>query len=203
MTEAGMPLRSDYGDHGNLEIFKLGKRTTSVSIMAQLKDGATDGGSPHESPRSHASAEHRRQHRSCVNCYQRKVRCNRILPCTPCSRAGLQCVYPTTARAASNKAPSLQDISDRLERLESLLMEALGRNSAEHVPAPKQETQVQESQTREAVSVPVAQTKPTYLNDVSSRPWEALLQAGNRAHYVDNTNLLDVFQDVRHPVSGA
>ncbi|RSL68534.1 hypothetical protein CEP53_002509 [Fusarium sp. AF-6] len=163
--------------------------------MAQLKDNATDGGSPHESPQSHASAEHRRQHRSCVNCYQRKVRCNRILPCTPCARAGLQCVYPTLARAASNKAPSLQDISDRLERRESLLMEALGRNSAEHVPAPKQEAQVQESQTQEARSVPMPPTKPTYLNDVSSRPWEALLQAGNRAHYVDNTNLLDVFQD--------
>lgn len=169
--------------------------------MAQIKDSAVDQGSPHESPQSQASAEHRRQHRSCVNCYQRKVRCNRILPCTPCARAGLQCVYPTTARAASNKAPSLQDISDRLERLESLLLETLGRNSTEHALAPKQETQVQESQIREARVVPVPTTKPTYLNDVSSRPWEALLQAGNRAHYVDNTNLLDLFQDVGRPIS--
>ncbi|KAJ4324268.1 hypothetical protein N0V84_003971 [Fusarium piperis] len=123
--------------------------------MAQLKDSAVDGGSP----QSQASAEHPRQHRSCVNCYQRK------------------------------------DISDRLERLESLLMEALGRDSGEHALAPKQEARVQESQIQEARSVAVPPTKPTYLNDVSSRPWEALLQAGNRAHYVDNTNLLDVFQD--------
>ncbi|KAJ5605528.1 hypothetical protein N7510_008309 [Penicillium lagena] len=33
--------------------------------------------------------------RSCEGCHQRKVRCDREVPCTNCSRYGMTCVYPT------------------------------------------------------------------------------------------------------------
>ena len=59
--------------------------------------------------------------RSCRGCHQRKVRCDRGVPCTNCSRCGIACVYPTKDRNVARNAPSLQNISNRLERLEILL----------------------------------------------------------------------------------
>ncbi|PTB48002.1 hypothetical protein M431DRAFT_501578 [Trichoderma harzianum CBS 226.95] len=59
--------------------------------------------------------------RSCEGCYQRKIRCDRGVPCTNCSRHGMTCVYPTRDPDAAQKPCTLRDVSNRLERLESLL----------------------------------------------------------------------------------
>ncbi|PNP56930.1 hypothetical protein THARTR1_03077 [Trichoderma harzianum] len=59
--------------------------------------------------------------RSCEGCYQRKIRCDRGVPCTNCSRHGMACVYPTRDPDAAQKPCTLRDISNRLERLEGLL----------------------------------------------------------------------------------
>lgn len=61
--------------------------------------------------------------RSCRGCHQRKVRCDRGMPCTNCSRCGITCVYPTKDKDVARKTTSttLQNISNRLERLEVLL----------------------------------------------------------------------------------
>ncbi len=64
--------------------------------------------------------------RSCRGCYQRKVRCDRAVPCGHCERHGLSCVYPARAATAdeegvAKKTASLQTISDRLARVEDLL----------------------------------------------------------------------------------
>jgi hypothetical protein len=59
--------------------------------------------------------------RSCDNCHQRKVRCDRGVPCTNCSRYDMTCVYPTRDLDAARTTPSLRDISTCLKRLEILL----------------------------------------------------------------------------------
>ncbi|KAJ4864457.1 fungal specific transcription factor domain-containing protein [Trichoderma breve] len=59
--------------------------------------------------------------RSCEGCYQRKIRCDRGVPCANCSRHGMTCVYPTRDPDAAQKPCTLRDVSNRLERLESLL----------------------------------------------------------------------------------
>jgi hypothetical protein len=59
--------------------------------------------------------------RSCRGCHQRKVRRDRGVPCTNCSRCGISCVYPTKATDVERKGPSLQNVSSRLERMEILL----------------------------------------------------------------------------------
>lgn len=59
--------------------------------------------------------------RSCEGCHQRKVRCDRGEPCINCSKHGMTCVYPTRDPDAVRKPPTLRDISNCLERLESLL----------------------------------------------------------------------------------
>jgi Fungal Zn(2)-Cys(6) binuclear cluster domain len=59
--------------------------------------------------------------RSCLGCHRRKVRCDHGVPCGNCSRFGFTCVYPTKNSEETRKPPTLQNISDRLERLEILL----------------------------------------------------------------------------------
>lgn len=72
----------------------------------------------HPSPQSRKLAA-----RSCRGCHQRKIRCDRAVPCTNCSRCGIVCVYPTKeSDMARRGGPTLQSISNRLERLEVLLV---------------------------------------------------------------------------------
>lgn len=59
--------------------------------------------------------------RSCEGCHQRKVRCDRGVPCDNCSRHGMTCVYPTRDPDAAGTTPTLRDISNCLKRLEILL----------------------------------------------------------------------------------
>lgn len=59
--------------------------------------------------------------RSCVTCRKRKVRCDKIHPCTNCSRAHIECVFPAPGRAP-RKARKMVDGRDKelLERLRRL-----------------------------------------------------------------------------------
>ena len=63
--------------------------------------------------------------RSCVTCRRRKVRCDKIHPCTNCTRAHIDCIYPTPGRAP-RKARKPTDGNDvellsRLRRLEGIV----------------------------------------------------------------------------------
>lgn len=72
-------------------------------------------------PQPLTNSQNRRQPRSCQTCYQRKVRCDRGVPCTSCSRYGTPCVYSSKTTSVESKDASLQSISSRLDRMEVLL----------------------------------------------------------------------------------
>ena len=81
--------------------------------------------------------------RSCVVCRTRKVRCDKLSPCSNCRRANIACVFPSTdrlprwarrlERVASNAAsnaqatqdpnPAAVQVMERLRDLESLVKE--------------------------------------------------------------------------------
>lgn len=61
---------------------------------------------------------------SCVSCRQRKVKCNKVRPCTPCQKSGLSCVFPSRVRVPRNKQGSQTrdtELLRRISRLESLV----------------------------------------------------------------------------------
>jgi Fungal Zn(2)-Cys(6) binuclear cluster domain len=60
--------------------------------------------------------------RSCLRCHERKVRCNKAMPCSACIRANVQCRYPGPERTKrrSQKGAQVQ-LGSRLERLERAL----------------------------------------------------------------------------------
>ncbi|KIH89919.1 hypothetical protein SPBR_00212 [Sporothrix brasiliensis 5110] len=77
--------------------------------------------------------------RSCTACYQRKVRCDRAVPCSNCEKHGVSCVYPTRETTDADGTPvkkgtTLQSIANRLGRVEVLLtrlLEQTGEASGE------------------------------------------------------------------------
>lgn len=63
--------------------------------------------------------------RSCVTCRKRKVKCDKLHPCSNCTRAHIECVFPTPGRAP-RKARKVSDTRDvellaRLRRLEGVV----------------------------------------------------------------------------------
>lgn len=120
--------------------------------------------------------------RSCLGCHRRKVRCDRGVPCTNCSRCGFTCEYPT--KDSDGKAPTLQSISGRLERLESMISN-LAQGQVSGPISEEPEPQVDG----------VANRSPSDQNSQGS--WELLLNDGQGVHYVNNSNIKDLLPDVR------
>lgn len=60
--------------------------------------------------------------RSCITCRRRKVRCNKIHPCSNCTKANTECVFPgpgRTPRKPRNRTDS--ELLTRLRRVEGVL----------------------------------------------------------------------------------
>ncbi|KAJ5308887.1 hypothetical protein N7508_004266 [Penicillium antarcticum] len=60
--------------------------------------------------------------RSCVTCRRRKVRCNKRTPCSNCTKAGIECIFPPPGRAPrKSKRPPDAELLSRLRRLEGVI----------------------------------------------------------------------------------
>jgi len=95
--------------------------------------------SPIERKASHP-APHGLNARSCVTCRRRKVKCDKQFPCSNCSKAGQQCVFPAPGRAprrprAGGKVVSEREaeLLKRLRRLEGVVEELSGQVEIEAV----------------------------------------------------------------------
>ena len=77
---------------------------------------------------------------SCTHCRQRKIKCDRKYPCSPCSRSSLNCVFPERARHPKKKATGSKATNDelmrRLGRMEELIekMKVDGKDVGEKKP---------------------------------------------------------------------
>ncbi|KAK1752666.1 fungal-specific transcription factor domain-containing protein [Echria macrotheca] len=87
--------------------------------------------------------------RSCVTCRRRKVRCDKLMPCSNCRRAQIPCIFPAPGRAprrprpkdpnAPSKQPSSErelELMKRLRKLEGIVEELSGQIEVETVRHP-------------------------------------------------------------------
>ncbi|KAJ1329919.1 RNA polymerase II-specific transcription factor-like protein [Microdochium nivale] len=58
------------------------------------------------SPAAAAAPSNPKKSRSCAVCRSRKVRCDKLSPCTNCRRAGIACVVPQPDRLPAGPAAS-------------------------------------------------------------------------------------------------
>ncbi|KAE9363192.1 hypothetical protein N431DRAFT_490081 [Stipitochalara longipes BDJ] len=65
----------------------------------------------------------RRIERSCILCHRRKVKCNKQLPCSNCTRTGVLCRYLPGEKQESRKSrTTISDIVNRLGQLEKTII---------------------------------------------------------------------------------
>ncbi|KAH7186602.1 hypothetical protein DER44DRAFT_802236 [Fusarium oxysporum] len=79
--------------------------------------------------------------RNCVSCKERKVRCDRRRPCFNCTKAGRECVFPTTGRILRQpqrmrlepmvRSEKEIDLMDRIRRLENVVTTLRGASQTE------------------------------------------------------------------------
>jgi hypothetical protein len=80
---------------------------------------------------------------TCEACRQRKVKCDKLSPCSSCQKLGLVCVPVERARlprgrtrkAAERTAGSDKELSERVARLENLLKKVANERQHESQPA--------------------------------------------------------------------
>ncbi len=97
--------------------------------------------SPTESPiERKSSTPHGLNARSCVTCRRRKVKCDKQFPCSNCSKAGQQCVFPAPGRAPRRPRTGGKVVSEReaellkrLRRLEGVVEELSGQVEIEAI----------------------------------------------------------------------
>lgn len=129
---------------------------------------------------------------SCEMCRQRKVRCDKLTPCTNCQRLGAVCVpvqrprlpRGRVRRAAESPSESGATLKDRVVRVEQLLEELLSRNKGIDVSSHEPQSrdgidQESESEARRAVVGPPATNRNVFPQKpemyLGSTFWEDLL----------------------------
>jgi len=115
--------------------------------------------SPEERKNSHTSP-HGLNARSCVTCRRRKVKCDKQVPCSNCTKAQTQCVFPAPGRAPRRPRQGGKVVSEReaellkrLRRLEGVVEELSGQvelDGIKHSPGSDQSSQNRDGDTTDS-----------------------------------------------------
>ncbi|KAI1388758.1 fungal-specific transcription factor domain-containing protein [Hypoxylon trugodes] len=77
-----------------------------------------------------SSPRHRPRPRSCMECYRRKLRCDRTQACSNCTVADVECVYTDEPIRRDRKSKHRnEELVDRIAALERLVYQLLAQNS--------------------------------------------------------------------------
>lgn len=69
--------------------------------------------------------------RSCYRCKERKVRCDKKTPCSPCRRGGSSCEYPPSGpRVRRSKKTMMAEMASRISSLEASAASTSGGGAA-------------------------------------------------------------------------
>ncbi|KAF4636042.1 hypothetical protein G7Y89_g2055 [Cudoniella acicularis] len=116
--------------------------TPSASVGEAVAAGAGTGAGASSASEKNATTSmspSSTQLRSCVVCRSRKVRCDKLSPCSNCRRAKIACVFPSTDRPPrwarrlervannQNPDPAAAQVMERLRKLESLVKDLSGQ----------------------------------------------------------------------------
>jgi hypothetical protein len=119
---------------------------------------------------------------SCQSCRTKKLRCNRVYPCSNCTSRGISCILPARAgahrRQNTAETPasvttesSNEDLSKRIERLEAIVLQSDSNHVASYTPGYADRTlQDVQPQQRLALTPVSLETAPptTFRQDINS-----------------------------------
>jgi hypothetical protein len=144
--------------------------------------------------------------RSCVTCRKRKVKCNKVQPCSNCARAKIECIFPGPGRAPrKSRKPPDGELMDRLRRLEGVV-QSLNAQVEEHEQEAADRNQ---EQARSSEGTPDAcpfsgRGSPSVAQDNSVEGLESrfgrLVVDQGRSRYINNSFWASLNNEVFEPV---
>ena len=153
--------------------------------------------------------------RSCTTCRKRKVKCDKRHPCSNCSKAGIECIFPGPGRAPRRtRKPPDTELLARLRRLEGVVqslgkgIDEDGETVIEPAEAEQEQSQVpQQNGTEDAKPmVPCLGAKmhepkkDDQANKMMVKEFGRLVVEDGRSRYVSNkfwTSLSDEVAEMR------
>lgn len=109
--------------------------------------------------------------RSCSRCNQRKVRCDKIYPCSACVKAEVQCSFPGPKRARRIlKRPPVSELLTRLKHLEEeveQLRSTRPNPDIDHTPVLDEHPNLEKAVKRKELLV-LKEGKSRYVSDEAS-----------------------------------
>ncbi|KAJ6114950.1 hypothetical protein N7486_000728 [Penicillium sp. IBT 16267x] len=109
------------------------------SGAALAQEAEKRASSPESKEQNKAAPERAPNPRSCVICRSRKVRCDKLSPCSNCRRGNIACIYPSADRpprwARRLERPVTGEVMERLHHLEGLVKELTGQLEQAHAAA--------------------------------------------------------------------
>ena len=131
---------------------------------------------------------------SCTHCRQRKVKCDKVYPCSHCQRSNLTCVFPERARHPKKKRDgpkaSNDELLNRLRRMEELI----GKIEHDGKDGPALKSIVPQRQET-AIASPRRQTQSSRSPSIQSESQEGAND--NLDRYIGNTYLRSLTMEVR------
>ncbi|KAJ5999024.1 hypothetical protein N7451_006834 [Penicillium sp. IBT 35674x] len=118
---------------------RLSDVAAAGSGAASAQEAEKRASSPVSKDRNKAAPARAPNPRSCVICRSRKVRCDKLSPCSNCRRGNIACVYPSGDRpprwARRLERPVTGEVMERLHHLEGLVKELTGQLEQAHAAA--------------------------------------------------------------------
>ncbi|KAK2749673.1 hypothetical protein FQN57_005895 [Myotisia sp. PD_48] len=137
--------------------------TETTNIAVNGDDGGGGGVDNNAKPSTSPTASLTRPNpRSCVTCRRRKVRCNKLQPCSNCVKAKIECVFPSPGRAPrKSKKPRDSELLARLRSLESIVQNLNGTTDTDH-------TSPDHAAITPPTTTTITSTTPTNSNNINS-----------------------------------
>jgi hypothetical protein len=167
--------------------------TAAPSSMVSIHASPTTDQTPYpsilpEQRKPSHSAPHALAARSCVTCRKRKVKCDKKEPCSNCTRAGCECIFPAPGRAPRRPRVGGKGTSDReaellkrLRRLEGVVEELSGHVDGDAVKqSPGSDaSQHQESPTTAAHNGTADESQKNGVCTTGTKKWiDTLIRTG-------------------------
>ncbi|KAK0665003.1 Bikaverin cluster transcription factor bik5 [Lasiodiplodia hormozganensis] len=102
--------------------------STAINQLLHTHSNGSDHRVSKPSPPTHsysissASGSSALNPRSCVTCRRRKVKCDKKHPCTNCTKARIECIFPAPGRAPRKaRKPPDAELLERLRKLEGMV----------------------------------------------------------------------------------